>query len=90
MSLGRKNTKQLKCEIIHGSIVNGMRQPIPFGFVLDKHSAFKVFCEPETTQHEKRKESALKTKPFYFEDNNHNEVNLKGEMSTFTLQLFKT
>ena len=40
----------LKCDFIEGSVVNGLRKPIFYGFVLDKHPRFKVFCQPETIQ----------------------------------------
>ena len=38
----------LKCDNIDGSVVNGLRQPILYIFVLDKLPGYKVFCEPET------------------------------------------
>ena len=38
----------LKCDIIDGSVVSGLRQPILLSFVLNKPSGFEVFCEPET------------------------------------------
>ena len=47
-SLNTINKIHLKCDIIDGSIQDGTRQPILFGFVLDKPSGYKVFCEPET------------------------------------------
>ena len=37
----------LKCDVIDGSIQDGVRQPILFSSVLDKPSGYKVFCEPE-------------------------------------------
>ena len=33
----------LKCDVIDGNVVNGLRQPILFSSILDKPSAFKVF-----------------------------------------------
>ena len=38
----------LLCDAIDGSVVNGIRQPILYRFVLDKPAGYKVFCEPET------------------------------------------
>ena len=38
----------LKSDVIDGSIQDGVRQPILFGFVLNKPSGYKVFCKPET------------------------------------------
>ena len=43
----------LKCDVTDGSIVDGVRQPILFGFVIDKPSGYKVFCEPETIHYKK-------------------------------------
>ena len=40
----------LKCDIIDGSIEDGVRQPILFSFVLNKPSGYKVFCQPETNR----------------------------------------
>ena len=43
----------LKCDVIDGSVINGMRQPLLFSFVLDKPSGYIVFCEPETIHYKK-------------------------------------
>ena len=37
-----------KSNNIDGSVVNGIREPILFNFILDKLPWYKVFCEPET------------------------------------------
>ena len=47
------NKTHLKCDVINGSIVDGLRQPILFGFVLDTPSGYKMFCEPETIHYKK-------------------------------------
>ena len=46
----------LKCDVIDGSIQNGLRQPILFSFVLDIKPGYKVFCEPETIHYKKSKQ----------------------------------
>ena len=43
----------LKCDVIDGSIQNGLRQPILFSFVLDKPPGYKMFCKPETIHYKK-------------------------------------
>ena len=43
----------LKCDVIDGSVLNGVRQPILFSFALDKKPDFKVFCEPEAIHYKK-------------------------------------
>ena len=56
LSLNIINEIHLKCVCIEGSIVNGVREPILFSFVLDKPSGYKVFCEPETILYKKNKQ----------------------------------
>ena len=85
------NTKKihLKCDCIDGSVVNGLRQPILYSFVLDKLPGYKVFSEPETIHYKKINKSVLNTITFYLEDDNNEEVNFNGETLTFTLQMIK-
>ena len=79
----------MKCDAIDGSVVNGVRQPILYSFVLDKPSGYKVFSEPETIHFKKIKKSVLNTITFYLEDDDHKEVIFNGETLTFTLQMIK-
>ena len=79
----------LKCDIIDGSIQDGLRRPILFSFVLDKPSGYKVFCEPETIHYKKINKSILNTVTFYLEDDNNGDVNFNQETLTFTLQMIK-
>ena len=79
----------LKCDIIDGSIQDGVRQPILFSFILDKPNGYKVFCEPETIHYKTINKSVLNTITFYFEDDNNKEVDFNGETLTFTLQMVK-
>ena len=55
LNLSTVNKIHLKCDVIDGSVVNGIRQPILYSFVLDKPSGFKVFSEPETIHYKKNK-----------------------------------
>ena len=48
------NKIHLKCDAIDGSVIDGVRQPILYSFVLDKPSGYKVCCEPETVHHKKK------------------------------------
>ena len=79
----------MKCDCIDGSVVNGIREPILFSFVLDKPSGYKVFCEPETIQYKKINKSVLNTLTFYLEDDKNKVVDFNGETMTFTLQMIK-
>ena len=79
----------IKCDVIDGSHVNGIREPILFSFVLNKPSKYQVFCEPETIHYKRINKSALNTKTFYLENNNNEEVSLNQEVLTFTLKMIK-
>ena len=79
----------LKCDCIDGSVVNGIREPILFSFVLDKPSGYKVFCQPETIHYKKINKSVLNTITFYLEDDNNKVVDFNSETMTFTLQMIK-
>ena len=78
----------MKCVVIDGSIVNGLKQPFLFSFLLDKPTGYEVFCVPETIHYEKVNKSALQTIPFCLE-NNENENNFNGEKLTYTIQMIK-
>ena len=79
----------MKCALIDGSIVNGLKQPLLFSFVLDKPSGYKVFCENETKHCKKLNKSLLNDITFYQEEDNNKEIDFDGETFTFTSQLIK-
>ena len=89
LNLGSTNKLHLKCDVIDGSVVNGLRQPILYSFVLNKKPGYKLFCEPETIHYKKINKSVLNIITFYLEDDNNEEVNFNGETLTFTLQMIK-
>ena len=78
-----------KCDVIDGSVVKRIREPILFIFNLDKLSGYKIFCEPETFHCKERNKSVLNTITFYIENDNQEEVNFNGKTLTFTLQMIK-
>ena len=47
VNLNTTNKIHLESDVIDGSVVNGIREPILFSFVLHKLPGYKVFCEPE-------------------------------------------
>ena len=55
VNLSSTNKIHLKCDAIDGSVVNGVRQPKLYSFVLDRPSGYKVFSEPETIRFKKIK-----------------------------------
>ena len=89
VNLSCTNKIHLKCDVIDGSVLNGIRQPIFFSLVLDKLSGYKVFCEPDTIHYKKINKPVLNTIFFYLEDDNHEEVDFNGETLTFTIQMIK-
>ena len=89
VNLSNTNKIHLKCDAIDGSVVNGVRQPILYSFVLDKPSGYKVFSEPEAIHFKKINKSVLNTITFYLEDNNNKVVDFNQETMTFTLQMIK-
>ena len=89
VKLSSTNKLDLKADIIDGSIVHGVRQPIIYSFVLNKLSGYKVFCEPERIHYKKIIKSVLNTIFFNLEDDNTKKVDFNGEISTFTLQTIK-
>ena len=64
VNLSRTSKIHVKSDVINGSILDGLRQPILFSFVLDKPSVYKVFCQPETIHYKKINKSVLNTITF--------------------------
>ena len=89
LNLSTTNKIHFKADVIDGSVVVGVRQPILYSFVLDKPSGYKVFCEPETIHYRKINKPVLNTITFYLEDDNNEEVDFNRETLTFTLQMIK-
>ena len=87
--LGNTNKIHLKCVCNDVSVVNGIREPILFSFVLSKPAGYKMFCEPETIHYKKINKAVLNTINFYLEDDNNEEVGFNGETMTFRLQMVK-
>ena len=74
------------CDVINGSIINGVQQPILCSFHLDKPPGYKVFCESETI---KKINKSVLIITFFLESDDHEEVNFNGETLNFTLQMMK-
>ena len=89
LNLSNTNKKHLKCDVIDGSVVNGLRQPILYSFVLDKLPGYKVFCETETIHYNKMNKSVLNIITFYLENDDKKEVDFNKKTLTFTLQMIK-
>ena len=90
VNLSSTNVIHLKCDVINGSVVNGVKQPILFSFISDKTSGYRVFCEPETIHFKKINKSVFNTITFCLENDDNEEVIFIGETLTFTLHTIKT
>ena len=88
VNLGSTNKIPLKCDCIDGSVVDGIRQPILYSFVLDELPGYKVFANQKhnTT---KKYISVLNTLTFYLENHKNEKVNLNAETLTYSLQMIK-
>ena len=53
INLSTIDETHLHCDVNDSFVVNGLKQPIVFTFVLDTPSGIKVFCELETIQYKK-------------------------------------
>ena len=53
VNLSSTNKTHLKCDVIGGSVVNGLRETILFSFGLDEPSGYKVFFERKTIHNKK-------------------------------------
>ena len=87
--LGTINRIHLKCDVIDGSVVRRIREPILSSFTLDKPGSYKVYCDPEKIHYEKINKSVLNTILLCLEGHNHEEVSFKGKSITFAIQLIK-
>ena len=65
VNLSSTNKIHLKSDVIDGSVVDGIRQPILYSFVLDKPSGYKVYSKPETIHYKKINKSVLNTIIFF-------------------------
>ena len=79
----------LKCNVVDGSIVNGVREPILYSFALDQPPGYKIYKEPKVKLFKKINKSVLSHITFYFEDDDYKAVDFNGETISFTCQLNK-
>ena len=79
----------LKCNVVDGSIVNGVREPILYSFALDQPPGHKIYKEPKVKLFKKINKSILSHITFYFEDDDYKPVDFNNEIVLFTCQLIK-
>ena len=79
----------LKCDCIQGSIVNGVREPILYSYVLSNPPGHKIYKEPRIKLFKKINKSVLSHITFYFEDDDYKTVDFNNETVSITCQLIK-
>ena len=79
----------LKGDCILVSIVNGVREPILYSFVLDQPPGHEIHKEPGIKVLKKLNISFLSHILFYLEDDDHEHVDFNAETLSFTCQLIK-
>ena len=79
----------LKCNVVEGTIVNGVREPILYSFALDQPPGHKIYKEPKVKLFKKINKSVLSHITFYFEDDDYKPVDFNNEIVLFTCQLIK-
>ena len=89
LNLSAKNKIVLKCDVIDGSLVNGLRGPILYRPTSNIAPMWKLFNQLERVFYKKVNKPAANTILFYLEDDNHRKVKLNGGTLTFTSQLIK-
>ena len=79
----------IKSDCIHGSIVNGIREPKLYSFALSSPPGHKIYKEPGVKLFKKILKSVLSHITFYLEDDDHKPVDCNGQTISFTCQLIK-
>ena len=80
---------RLNCNVVDGSIVNGIREPILYSFALSSPPAQKIHIQPRVKHFKKINKAVLSHVTFYFEDDNYKAVDFIGETIKFSYQLIK-
>ena len=79
----------LKCNVVDGSIVSGLREPILYSFALDQPPGHKIYKEPKVKLFKKTNKSVLSHIKFYLEDDDYKPVDFNNETVSFTCHLIK-
>ena len=79
----------LKCNVVDGSMVNGVREPILYSFALNRPPGHKIYKEPKVKLFKKINKRVLSHITFYLEDDDYKPVDFNNEIVSFTCQLIK-
>ena len=89
INITRVEKVHLKCIVVDGSIVNGVREPIFYSFALDQPPGHKIYKEPKVKLFKKINKRVLSHITFYLGDDNYIPVDFNNETVSFTCQLIK-
>ena len=79
----------LKCNVVDGSILNGVREPILYSFAVDQPPGHKIYKEPKVKLFKRIKKRVLSHITFYLEDDDYKPVDFNNESVSFACQLIK-
>ena len=79
----------LKCNVVDGSIVNGVREPVLSSSGLDQPPNHKIYKEPKFKLFKKINKLVLSHLTFYLEDEDYKPVGFNGETISLKWQLIK-
>ena len=79
----------LKCNVVDGTIINGIREPILYSFVFSPSPAHKLNNQPRSKHFKRVNKAIFSHITFYFEDDDYKAVDFNGETISFTCQLIK-
>ena len=89
IKITRIDKVHLKCNVVDGSIVNGVREPVLYFFALDQPPGRKIYKEPKDKLFEKINNFVFSHLTFRLEDGDYKPVDFNNEIVTFTCQLNK-
>ena len=79
----------LNCNVVDGSIVNGIREQVLYSFALSSPPARKIQNQPRLKLFKRINEAVLSHIRIYFEDDDYKAVDFKGKTISFNCQLMK-
>ena len=89
INITRIDKVHLKCNVVDGSIVNGVREPILYSFALDQPPGHKMYKERKVKLFKKINKPVLSHIIFYLEHDDYKPVDFDNETVSFTCQLIK-
>ena len=89
LNLSTIDKNHLKCDVVDGSVANGLGRSKLYSFVFHNQQVIRSFINLKQLFIRKTNKFVLNTITFHKEDDNHEGVIFIGETFTFTLQWIK-